>query len=181
MVTRLQRCSCTDHRPVASLPPLRCCCCKRVSETTAGLRQPLLVGRTHVHAQLRLPSQSGRAVRGRLTASGPGRSVGSRSRFAYLRAVRGRLTATDPGRTGFPDSIGSTGPASKSWRNSHDTEFPDSIGGTGPTSKSWRNGHDTGFPDSIGSAGLGQAILVGSVLTWAGLRVSTPARRLWRG
>jgi hypothetical protein len=104
---------------------------------TAGLRQPLLVGRTHVHAQLRLPSQSGRAVRGRLTATDLGRSVGSRSRFAYLRAVRGRLTASDPGRTGFPDSIG--------------------------------------------SAGSRQAILVGSVLTWAGLRVLTPARRLWRG
>jgi hypothetical protein len=33
---------------------LRCCCYKRVSETTAGLRQPLLVARTHTAVDARL-------------------------------------------------------------------------------------------------------------------------------
>ncbi len=58
MVTQLQRCSCTDHRPVASVPPLRCCCCKRVSETTAGLRQPLLVASADAGASVRFISVS---------------------------------------------------------------------------------------------------------------------------
>jgi hypothetical protein len=42
-VTQLQRRSCTDDRRVAPVRRLSCCRYKRVSETTAGLRQPLLV------------------------------------------------------------------------------------------------------------------------------------------
>jgi hypothetical protein len=54
MVRQLQPCSCTDHRLVASAPPLWRCRCKRVSETPAGLRQPLLLAPTHVVADARL-------------------------------------------------------------------------------------------------------------------------------
>jgi hypothetical protein len=42
MVMRLQRCSCADHRPVASARQLRSSRCERVSKTTGGLRPPLL-------------------------------------------------------------------------------------------------------------------------------------------
>jgi hypothetical protein len=42
MVMQLQRCSCTDHRPVASARQLRSSRCERVSKTTGGLRPPLL-------------------------------------------------------------------------------------------------------------------------------------------
>jgi hypothetical protein len=50
----LQWCSCTDHRLVASARQLRCYRCKRVSRTTAGLRQPLLVARAQIAAEKRL-------------------------------------------------------------------------------------------------------------------------------
>jgi hypothetical protein len=52
---RLQRCSCTDGRRVASARQMRASRCERVSETTAGLRQPLLVARRRlvVYARLR--------------------------------------------------------------------------------------------------------------------------------
>jgi hypothetical protein len=42
IVTQLQRCSCTDHRPVASARQLRSSRCERVPRTTGGLRPPLL-------------------------------------------------------------------------------------------------------------------------------------------
>jgi hypothetical protein len=42
MVMRLQRCSCIDHRLVASARQLRSSRCERVSRTTGGLRPPLL-------------------------------------------------------------------------------------------------------------------------------------------
>ncbi len=42
MVMQLQRCSCTDHRPVTSARQLRSSRCERVSKTTGGLRPPLL-------------------------------------------------------------------------------------------------------------------------------------------
>jgi hypothetical protein len=45
VVMQLQRCSRTDGFRVASARQLRCCRCKRVLGTTAGLRQPLLVAR----------------------------------------------------------------------------------------------------------------------------------------
>jgi hypothetical protein len=51
---QLQRCSRTDGFRVAPARQLRCCRCKRVSGTTAGLRQPLLVARTQVVAEKRL-------------------------------------------------------------------------------------------------------------------------------
>jgi hypothetical protein len=54
LVTQLQRCSCKDHRPVASARQMRASRCERVSETTAGLRQPLLVARTWIVAEKRL-------------------------------------------------------------------------------------------------------------------------------
>jgi hypothetical protein len=54
LVTQLQRRSCTDGRRIAPVRQLRCCCYKRVSETTAGLRQPLLVARTHTAVDARL-------------------------------------------------------------------------------------------------------------------------------
>jgi hypothetical protein len=54
LVTQLQGCPCTDHRLVASARQLRCCRCKRVSRTTAGSRQPLLVARAQIAAEKRL-------------------------------------------------------------------------------------------------------------------------------
>jgi hypothetical protein len=55
MVPQLQRCPCTDHRPVASARQLRSSRCDRVSKTTAGSRQPLLVSRAPDFAELRYP------------------------------------------------------------------------------------------------------------------------------
>jgi hypothetical protein len=54
LVTQLRRRSCTDDRQVAPVRQVWCCCYKRVSETTAGLRQPLLVARTHTAVDARL-------------------------------------------------------------------------------------------------------------------------------
>jgi hypothetical protein len=54
VVTQLRRRSCMDDRRAAPVRQLRCCCYKRVSETTAGLRQPLLVARTHTAVDARL-------------------------------------------------------------------------------------------------------------------------------
>jgi hypothetical protein len=48
---QLQRCSRTDGFRVASARQMRASRCERVSETTAGLRQPLLVARTQVVAE----------------------------------------------------------------------------------------------------------------------------------
>ena len=54
LVTQLRRRSCTDDRRIAPARQLRCCRYQRVSETTAGLRQPLLVARTHTAVDARL-------------------------------------------------------------------------------------------------------------------------------
>jgi hypothetical protein len=84
MVMRLQRCSCIDHRLVASARQLRSSRCERVSKTTGGLRPPALALRCE-----RLPAEK-RFLR--CTNAHPTKS-GERQPAVGWIAPRGQCTA----------------------------------------------------------------------------------------